>query len=649
LHWVKKSGGVRPIAIGYTWRRIAAKCVSAYALSYLNDFFAPTQLGVGVSGGCEAAIHATRRFIEMMPQDYAVAKLDFSNAFNSLRRDSMLDAVHKTIPEIYKFCFLSYSQSSSLKYGSRSILSQEGSQQGDPLGPLLFCLTIHPILKSLSSELVIGYIDDITIGGSISSVQLDIDIITKHGSDYGLHLHIPKCELISNSSCKESSSLSDFIAVKPADACLLGAPLFAGSTLDQTLQHKFDELSRLSTNIRSISAHDALFILRFSLSTPKILHLLRCSPCYGHPTLSKIDDLLKANISYIANVDISLLQWLQASLPVKFGGLGVRSANSLALSAFLSSASSTRSMQDLILFSCITSSDHFYERYLAQWSFMFQCPPPENQSAFCQRSWDKPCVKSIVAYLRSSQSDTCNQARLLAVSAPHSGDWLFALPISSCGLRMDNEDIRVAVGLRLGTALCKSHVCRCGATVDTNGLHSLSCKQSSSKLIRHSAMNDIIYKSLSRADIPSVKEPSSLSRTDGKRPDGLSLIPWKGGKSVVWDVTVSDTVARSYVSSCAQSAGSAAEMASVKKHAKYTEIAKNHHFVPIAFETFGPIGQEGLSFLSELGRRIAATTGDVRESAFLFQRLSVILQHFNYICFKCSFSDDCFADDDIYI
>lgn len=67
---LKKSGGVRPITVGYTWRRIAAKCANAYAISSLNDFFIPTQLGVGVSGGCEAAIHATRRFIEQMPSDY---------------------------------------------------------------------------------------------------------------------------------------------------------------------------------------------------------------------------------------------------------------------------------------------------------------------------------------------------------------------------------------------------------------------------------------------------------------------------------------------------------------------------------------------------------------------------------------------------
>ena len=106
----KKAGGIRPIAVGYTWRRIAAKCANAYATIKLADYFAPIKLGIGVSGGCEAAVHTTRRFVQTMPTDYVIAKLDFTNAFNTLHRDSMLDAVFQNIPEIYKFCHLAYRQ-----------------------------------------------------------------------------------------------------------------------------------------------------------------------------------------------------------------------------------------------------------------------------------------------------------------------------------------------------------------------------------------------------------------------------------------------------------------------------------------------------------------------------------------------------------
>ena len=37
---------------------------------------------------------------------------------------------------------------------------------------------------------------------------------------------------------------------------------------------------------------------------------------------------------------------------------------------------------------------------------------------------------------------------------------------------------------------------------------------------------------LSAADNPSSKEPQGLCRSDEKRPDGLTLVPWQSGKSL---------------------------------------------------------------------------------------------------------------------
>jgi hypothetical protein len=78
----KKDGGIRPIAIGYTWRRLAAKCANMLVVGKMSQVLSPLQLGVGVSGGAEAAIHATRRYVTSMPDSHVVVKLDFANAFN---------------------------------------------------------------------------------------------------------------------------------------------------------------------------------------------------------------------------------------------------------------------------------------------------------------------------------------------------------------------------------------------------------------------------------------------------------------------------------------------------------------------------------------------------------------------------------------
>src|SRR6218665_2719898 len=77
----------RPIAVGYTWRRLAAKGANSHAVSRLSQLLGPIQLGVGIPGGAEAAVHATRLWVTTMPEDSVLVKLDFTNAFNTLRRD----------------------------------------------------------------------------------------------------------------------------------------------------------------------------------------------------------------------------------------------------------------------------------------------------------------------------------------------------------------------------------------------------------------------------------------------------------------------------------------------------------------------------------------------------------------------------------
>ena len=65
--------------------------------------------------------------------------------------------------------------------------------------------------------------------------------------------------------------------------------------------------------------------------------------------------------------------------------------------------------------------------------------------------------------------------------------------------------------------------------------------------------------------IPASKEPAGLCTRDGKRPDGLSLIPWQNGKPLAWDVTVASTLAESYVEAAARESGAVAEQAAQRK------------------------------------------------------------------------------------
>ena len=140
-----------------------------------------------------------------------------------------------------------------------------------------------------------------------------------------------------------------------------------------------------------------------------------------------------------------------------------------------------------------------------------------------------------------------------------------------------------------------------------------------------------------RARIPAIKEPTGLSRTDGKRPDGMTMVPWQEGRAALWDVTVRDTLADSYIASTSSLAGSAAEEAARQKEGKYSQLTGTYLFYAVALETLEPMCESARSFLTELGRRTAQVTSDQRETQFLFQRISVAVQRYNSVCITGTF------------
>src|SRR6218665_3307611 len=147
----------------------------------------------------------------------------------------------------------------------------------------------------------------------------------------------------------------------------------------------------------------------------------------------------------------------------------------------------------------------------------------------------------------------------------------------------------------------------------------------------------LICRSLVRAGIPATKEQTGLSRTDGKRPYGLTLILWWMGRALIWDATVVDTLAASYLPSTMVAAAAAAEQAADRKCAKYDFISKTYHFVPLAYETLGPINNSGHLFITELGCCLSCLTGDMRETSHLYLSISITIQRFNAIAFQGSF------------
>ena len=186
---------------------------------------------------------------------------------------------------------------------------------------------------------------------------------------------------------------------------------------------------------------------------------------------------LRSALTRIANTDISDSPWLQASLPIKAEGLGIRQVRSLALLAYLASAASTSDLQSQVLSVTFCATDIDFDTYLTTWQTTFGSLPASDPLPCKQSFWDRPGILASRAVVESSISDPVQRATFLAASAPHSVDWLLALPISSCGMKLNDDAVSVAVSLRLGCSICVAHTCRCGVTVDVQGQHGLICNQ----------------------------------------------------------------------------------------------------------------------------------------------------------------------------
>jgi len=139
-------------------------------------------------------------------------------------------------------------------------------------------------------------------------------------------------------------------------------------------------------------------------------------------------------------------------------GLGLRRMSSLASSAFLASAAGKHRLQDQILHCVSPGKDYVFDHCL-QTRVDNGTQPPDDTVTHIQKIRDKIVVDVEYSHLLRCYSEPYHRARLLAVAALHSGDWLHTLPINACGLHLNDNAIRLAVDLRLCCAICEAHSC----------------------------------------------------------------------------------------------------------------------------------------------------------------------------------------------
>ena len=349
----KPNGGVRPIAIGEIYRRLTAKCLLEEIRPDARRHFWPVQTGVCVPAGVDAAVHTVRAWANRSNncQQKVLVKLDFHNAFNTISRKAVLDAVETDFPTLSRWAWWCYGQPSGLRFGGGTLASAGGVQQGDPLGPLLFAAAIQSLAQDLRRGLDIGmfYLDDGVLAGDVAAVSAALLHLQQRAAALGLTLNLRKSEVIAMAGAPATVLQRYFPPelLQDHSGCtrvakhfeLLGAPVGDDAFCAQHTASRVTGASQLLDAVADI--HDpqvGLRLLRTAAGHSKLLHSLRCAPPGPQQeALRHFDVQVRSCFQAFTGLHPEPQQWEQASRSPGFGGLGLRSAAEDSAAAYLAS------------------------------------------------------------------------------------------------------------------------------------------------------------------------------------------------------------------------------------------------------------------------------------------------------------------------
>ena len=324
---------IRPIAVG---EALAGKCLCSTTKAKAHDFLAPFQLGVACQGGAEKIIHGLRSCVDehWHEVDFAVLKIDLHNAFNRVSRQAVLNACALHIPVLLPWSQWCYGQHPALWHSLGTISSEIGVQQGDPLGPFLFCLVLQQLISAIAEDVDCEsllfhhwYIDDGVVAGPVAAIAWVLAIIQESGPPLGLNINIAKCELFSSrdlSSFPEEMRRSNVPHFE-----ILGAPIGDLVFCAKFVAQKQSEASKLLKELEAVGSIDpqVALLLRQCGSFCRLVHLARNTPpLLVNEAFALFDDCVQQCFLECTAVDASAATWQQAQLSLKRVGGGFRAS-----------------------------------------------------------------------------------------------------------------------------------------------------------------------------------------------------------------------------------------------------------------------------------------------------------------------------------
>ena len=666
----KPDDGIRPIAIGELFYRLAGVIAVRKIAMTAGKLLAPHQFGVGIANGAERILHSLQRSLTDKQAKLALLKVDISNAFNSCDRARVLRELYDTpeLSSLFRLADFGYSTPSELLLQGcegQSISSSNGVRQGDPLSAVLFCLYLRDVLARVSTSAkvrVYGFFDDLNVEGSpaevikaLSALQQELPAISLtvntskshfayfHGdeaplprsilqtlADHDIQLHERHIETVGAVVGCDESAIREGLK-----------EMIAGGRGRDTF------FSRV--RLPELSVQSAMLLLR-QCAVPQLNYLLRCTPPPCAKEQAEAFDLLvqQAALDKLAIHRDELTDTARSLLqaPLRHGGLGLTAAARTSPAAYLGSLAAVADVPALAAF---RQPDSLPESLpLHGWiadsmrTVLDACPEAEQHlpatassfihhfntasssvSSSLQRTLSTLASKHLhnaslsAARGRRRSDGGAALAHALAISAPRACAWKTVVPATS-ELHLSDAQYQLAARLNLGLppmppgALpdacpnCKKHT-----SLAVDPWHFLTCAKECKGEIdrRHNDVANAIYHTVLAVGGQAFREPAGLETRDGRRPDLQIVVNLQ---NIICDVVVSHPLSASYISE-----GKALRPLGIainrqrRKHDKYDRTAARHHaqMLPFSVETCGGMAPEAVTLLHTIADAAEQTLG----------------------------------------
>jgi hypothetical protein len=638
----KRTPGVRPVACGEVLRRCGGRHLCRSERRSACAFFEARKQMAFSPGGAEVVFHGTRRYARHLMAHpelrKVILKLDCTNGFNLAKRTKFLTRVATALPSFARYAQAAYGQPTHLYVGDYVILSEDGSQQGDPPGPHFFAVDMAELMEDrppVPLDLEGFFLDDGTLGGDVEHVVEVVEYIVRRGPEFGIHLNIAKCEVIAADHSIVEGTVLSAMQRKPLDGfTLLGGPI---GTPEFIAAHVEKVVAKASERMRFIScmecSHEAFALLRYTVVGMPVFYS-RTAGNVG--PLGRFFDAMMETFAALVTPVPSDTEVLQVSLPTRHAGLGLRDPRQHAAIAAVCSVSAAARSANLI---CSMTASLPEDVLLAT---SLACPTLAHFPSVLEKATEYAAsgrarfgdgmqrklsheiedlrFESLKRQLSSdrARADTERDlARLTSCSRSGASLYLTMPFVGSTTARvwLPSADFSLLVRRRLGQHLLPQPtpcgLCRGRVAVDTLGDHGLRCMAAGAHTMLHHELVTMFHHKASAALLHSRREACPFSSSPTSRVDTFLLRTHP--RPTACDVAVTDSLqSRATMASAARTPGGHATAYEQRKRDRYGALCEEDGFAlaPLVADTFGAWGDTALVHFRTIAKGLVQRFGE---------------------------------------